>query len=182
MPIQIGQKLESDFTNPLGLLSDCHRRIEQFLKVLIKVCESAAGAPMLPTEISALQKALEYFRSAAPKHTADEEGSLFPRLRAVRDGQTALECMAGLESDHESAKRDHETVDSLACEWLRIGILDPRDLRKMKQALERLVHLYARHIAIEDKELFPLAARVLPVEALAEVGREMAERRGAAAK
>ncbi len=30
MPISIGQKLESDFRNPLGLLSDCHRRIERF--------------------------------------------------------------------------------------------------------------------------------------------------------
>jgi hypothetical protein len=28
MPISIGQKLESDFRNPLGLLSDCHRRID----------------------------------------------------------------------------------------------------------------------------------------------------------
>ena len=29
MAIQIGSKLENDYTNPLGMLSDCHRRIER---------------------------------------------------------------------------------------------------------------------------------------------------------
>ncbi len=178
MPIQIGQKPESDFNDPLGLLSDCHRRIEQFLEVLIKICDKAAGAPMLPEEIVALRKSVDYFRNAAPKHTADEEDSLFPRLRAAPEGQAALDCMAALESDHDAASRDHQKVDSLAQRWLEMGILDSRELREMKQALERLSRTYARHIAIEDQELFPLAARALPADKLAEVGREMAERRG----
>jgi hypothetical protein len=39
-----------------------------------------------------------------------------------------------------------------------------------------------RPIEIEDKDLFPLAARVLTEDALAEVGREMAKRRGAILK
>lgn len=32
MPIAIGQALASDFHNPLGMLSDCHRRIAPFLE------------------------------------------------------------------------------------------------------------------------------------------------------
>ena len=43
MPIAIGQKLESDFRDPLGLLSDCHRRIERFLDGLIVISEQARG-------------------------------------------------------------------------------------------------------------------------------------------
>jgi hypothetical protein len=31
----------------------------------------------------AFEAALRYFREAAPKHTADEEESLFPRLRRI---------------------------------------------------------------------------------------------------
>jgi hemerythrin-like domain-containing protein len=182
MPVQIGQKPESDFNNPLGLLSDCHRRIEQFLGVLIKVCEIADATPLGAPEIAALEKAVEYFRNAAPKHTADEEDSLFPRLRAAPGGQSALDCMTALESDHEAAGRDHERVDTFARTWIETGILDPEDLREMKQTLQRLAQMYARHIAIEDQELFPLAARVLPAEELAEAGREMAERRGAILK
>jgi hemerythrin-like domain-containing protein len=182
MPVQIGQKPESGFNNPLGLLSDCHRRIEQFLKVLIQVCETADGAPMTPPQIAALQNALEYFRNSAPKHTADEEVSLFPRLRVSADGRAALDCTAELECDHQAANRDHQKVEALAQEWLSNRSLDAPQMREMQQALQRLAGMYARHIAIEDQELFPLAARVLQAEALAEVGREMAERRGLAVK
>jgi hemerythrin-like domain-containing protein len=182
MPIQIGQKPESGFDNPLGLLSDCHRRIEQFLDVLVQVCETAGSKRLGPAEIGALEKALEYFLNAAPKHTADEEASLFPRLRIAPGGQGALDSMAALESDHETAGRDHENVDALGRTLLETGELDPMGLREMKRTLQRLSQMYARHIAVEDGELFPMAARVLPADALAQVGREMAERRGAILK
>ena len=174
MPIQIGQT-ESDFSNPLGLLSDCHRRIERFLGVLTKVCERAKGQHMQPDEEDALETALAYFRNSAPKHTADEEESLFPRLRGAA---AAVDCMARLEGDHQTAGRDHETVDAIGRQWLAEGTLGAEPFREMSQALERLAVLYAQHIAIEDTELFPLAAKVMRAGELAEVGREMAERRG----
>lgn len=79
MPVVIGDAAENGFANPIGLLSDCHRRIERFLKTL----EAVAGeSGVLDAQCrKALQTALEYFRSAAPKHTADEEEDLFPMLR-----------------------------------------------------------------------------------------------------
>jgi hemerythrin-like domain-containing protein len=177
MPVQIGQKPESDFSNPLGLLSDCHRRIELFLGVLTRICARSKGGDIQPDERAALENALTYFRSAAPKHTADEEDSLFPRLRASGQAQAALECLDRLESDHRSASLDHATVDSLGMRWLNRGTLPDERFLDMNHALERLSRLYARHIAIEDQELFPLAARVLPADQLAAVGREMADRR-----
>jgi hemerythrin-like domain-containing protein len=177
VPVQIGGK-ESDFSNPLGLLSDCHRRIEHFLDVLNRVCERARGGMLQADERSALEKALAYFRSSAPKHTADEEESLFPRLRESGEAEASLECLAALEADHQSAGRDHEIVDLLGRRWLTEGGLTNETLELMRQALERLSGIYARHIAIEDRELYPLAARVLRADQIAAVGREMAERRG----
>ena len=41
MPIVIGAKRESNFTDPIGMLGDCHRRIEMFLNVLVRVAETA---------------------------------------------------------------------------------------------------------------------------------------------
>jgi hemerythrin-like domain-containing protein len=181
MPVQIDTR-ESDFSNPLGLLSDCHRRIEHFLDVLVRVSAKGKDAPFLPQERAALEKALAYFRNSAPKHTADEEESLFPRLRESRDAQSSLDCLRDLESDHQAAARDHAIVDSLGQLWLVQGVLAEPQIRKMSQALERLSATYKRHIAIEDTELFPLAARVFPHEQLSDVGREMAERRGVTAK
>jgi hemerythrin-like domain-containing protein len=178
MPVQIGQKPESDFSNPLGLLSDCHRRIERFLSVLVRVYEQRQGGELQPEERAALETALTYFRNAAPKHTSDEEDSLFPRLRASREAESAQECLDKLEGDHQAAAQDHETVDSLGTRWLAEGKLSSEQALEIGKALTRLSGLYTRHIAIEDQELFPLAARVLPEGELAAVGREMADRRG----
>ena len=174
MPIQIGQKRESDFSNPLGLLSDCHRRIEHFLGILSAVCERAAGRALQEDEKSAIGSALAYFQESAPKHTADEEESLFPRLR----GANALEHLAALEADHETAEADHRRVDELFAAWVAAGSLAAERSAQLRAALQRLAGLYSRHIAIEDRELFPLAASILDADQLTEIGREMAARRG----
>jgi hemerythrin-like domain-containing protein len=181
MPVQIGQKKESDFSDPLGLLSDCHRRIEHFLGVLIQLAghaKDSSSCLLSVEEAGLLDKALTYFRNAAPKHTADEEYSLFPRMRASTQAEAALARLAELEHEHKAAALDHEIVDSIGRRWLSEGALIPEDSGRMAQALERLAAIYSGHIAMEDEELFPLAARLLRPEELAEVGREMAGRRG----
>src|SRR5947208_11249106 len=99
MAVTIGATPEHSFEQPLGLLTDCHRRIELFLGVLSRIAEDARGGALTDQQRSALMTALRYFREAAPKHTADEEQSLFPRLRA-RGGpevEAALERVAELE-------------------------------------------------------------------------------------
>ena len=71
MPVQIGAPAHN-FSDPTGLLSDCHRRIEMFLRVLEGVA-LVIDRPLTGESRSALESALRYFREAAPKHTADEE-------------------------------------------------------------------------------------------------------------
>ncbi|PYV99204.1 MAG: hypothetical protein DMG89_08830 [Acidobacteria bacterium] len=83
MPVQIGAQAHN-FSDPTGLLSDCHRRIEMFLRTLEGVA-SVIDRPLTEETRAALESALRYFREAAPKHTADEEESLFPRMRQKRD-------------------------------------------------------------------------------------------------
>jgi hemerythrin-like domain-containing protein len=174
MPIRIGQKRESDFSNPLGLLSDCHRRIEHFLDVLARVSAGAVGRELREDEKSAISNALAYFRASAPKHTADEEESLFPRLH----DSSALERIAALEADHVTADADHRNVDELFTEWLAHGSLTAERSAQLRDAPQMLADLYERHIAIEDRELFPLAASILNSSDLAAIGQEMAARRG----
>src|ERR1035437_5349513 len=100
MPVSIGAAPQAGFDQPLQLLQDCHRRIEHFLKVLQRV---AATDDALDSEHrAALEAALLYFRDAAPKHTRDEDESLFPRLRQAggAEARAALRCVESLESDH----------------------------------------------------------------------------------
>ncbi|HMJ89551.1 MAG TPA: hemerythrin domain-containing protein [Candidatus Acidoferrum sp.] len=180
MGIQIGAKPSPTFEQPLELLSDCHRRVESFLRALILVTEHAKGGALDQRHREALESALRYFREAAPKHTADEEESLFPRMRAL--GGTAMrEALAkidALEADHVIAKGGHDIVEQLGQKWLRDNQLSADETQQLATALRELQSIYEKHIAIEDNDVFPLAAKIVPADKLAEVGREMAARRG----
>ncbi len=177
MPVVIGAKRDSDFNDPIGMLSDCHRRIERFLSVLSSVAAERSGDPLEPHEREAVDTALRYFRNAAPKHTADEEESLFPRLRASRDEPLTLDRMASLEADHDRADVLHAKVDELAGRWMTGVVLAPPEARQLAEALTDLTIMYQAHIAIEETEIFPSASSTLSAADLEGIGREMAARR-----
>ena len=113
MPIQIGESPESDFTDPIGMLGDCHRRIVRFLQILVALSTRHKGEPLSDEHRTLLSRSLRYFREGAPKHTADEEESLFPRLRSLvgTDVDMVLARIDSLEQDHEGADRSHVEVD-----------------------------------------------------------------------
>ena len=67
MAITIGKKPESDFGDPLGMLSDCHRRIERYLRVLAILASQAQGSKLNEEQSHALRGSL----------------GLFPRSRAT---------------------------------------------------------------------------------------------------
>ena len=135
---------------------------------------------MTQEQRSALETALRYFREAAPKHTADEEESLFPRLRAMdRPGlHEIIKHVEALERDHDEANVGHAEVDRLGQEWLSKGTLPESDALRLVQLLAKLTGHYEAHIAIEEREVFPAAAAVLSKSQHEAVGAEMAARRG----
>lgn len=181
MPVQIGIKA-AHFSDPTGLMSDCHRRIEMFLGALAAAA-GFAGRELSPDEQRSLDVALRYFREAAPKHNADEEESLFPRLRSLPQSevQAALADMARLEQEHRWAAPLHGEIDRLGQRWLSEGRLPLEQARAFHSAVGQLQSMYRAHIEFEDKMLFPLAARLLPRVQQDQVAQEMEARRKPAA-
>jgi len=179
VPIVIGAKRESDFTDPIGMLGDCHRRIERFLHVLLTLSTTVKGDALTRDQQVALATSLRYFRESAPKHTADEEESLFPRLsRLDHPGlQPLLAQIGSLELDHECARKTHDEVDHLGQLWLANGRLSPSDAERLLTLLSQLGKMYQQHIAMEDAEVFPFAASVLSSPEREQIGAEMAARR-----
>jgi iron-sulfur cluster repair protein YtfE (RIC family) len=177
MPVQIGGKTHS-FSEPTGLLSDCHRRIEMFLGSLVQVAPRLEK-PLDAQTRSAMETALRYFREAAPKHTADEEESLFPRLRRMRNPEVeaALETLDPLERDHRRADSLHAQVDRLGQKCLEAGNLSWEDASEFSQAVRELGSIYKEHIRIEDELVFPVAGKVLSSAEKAAIAAEMAARR-----
>jgi hemerythrin-like domain-containing protein len=177
MPVQIGAKTHN-FTDPTGLLSDCHRRIEMFLETLAAAGKVMDAPPSVDTA-RALQSALVYFRQAAPKHTADEEQSLFPRLRGREEPElrSALSTLDRLEKDHEAVSPLLAEVERLAETYLETGSLSASDVQAFQTAVARLQETYREHIRVEDFTVFPLAARLLSDSDKSAIAQEMAARR-----
>src|SRR5579872_1430478 len=176
MAIQIGAKPDSGFDDPIGMLTDCHRRIEQFLKILATVAERAAGSSLTGEEAAAVTASMQYFRTGGVRHTADEEESLFPRLRATRATDSMVK-LDSLESDHHEAAKLHESVETIYREWIAAGRLSAEREQELLSAMERLTALYGAHIVIEESIVFPQAAQVLGEAAIASIGQEFRARR-----
>lgn len=177
MPVQIRTHAASS-TDPTSLLSDCHRRIEMFLNVLLKVAKSAER-PLAEEARKSLDTALRYFREAAPKHTADEEESLFPRLRLMEDPNVDLLLgrLEPLEEDHRRATPLHSRVEMLGERWLNLGSLATEEVEEFRMLVVELAGMYGRHIEVEESLVFPIAAKLLSSEEKIAIGREMAGRR-----
>ena len=176
MAVQIGAKPDSGFDDPIGMLTDCHRRIEHFLEILCVVADRARGRSLTEEEASAVASALHYFRVGGQRHTADEEQSLFPRLREDA-GAGKPNQIDGLESDHQEANQLHADVDRLFSEWMASSRLDGLDESSLHAKTQRLNNLYQEHIQLEEKIVFPLAARLLDEKALSAMGQEFRARR-----
>jgi len=177
MPVQIGAKAHN-FTDPTGLLSDCHRRVEMFLGTLDAIAR-VIDSPATEETKRALESALHYFAQAAPKHTADEEESLFPRMRQIKDPdiESAFSKLEHLEEDHRWAAPLHEEVDRLGTRYLSTGVLSNPEVDAFRKAVASLASMYKEHICVEDELIFPLAARMLPNAEKVAIAEEMAGRR-----
>jgi hemerythrin-like domain-containing protein len=180
MAVQIGAKPDCGFDDPIGMLKDCHRRIERFLHVLVVVVDRAAGRSLTEDEKSAVLSAMSYFQQGGKRHTADEEESLFPRLRTKLHAQFSaaeIERIESLEHDHRLADRLHETVDAHFTVWIKADRLNTEEEKKLQFATRKLKELYEAHIQIEEGIVFPRASQVLDLESISAMGEEIRLRR-----
>lgn len=176
MAVQIGAKPDSGFNNPIGMLTDCHRRIERFLHILCTVAAQASGRSLNQEETDAVIAALHYFNEGGRRHNADEEQSLFPRIRAAESG-SHLDDLAHLEDDHRRTEQLHHQVEALYRKWIASSALTITGQTQLLSATSELQRIYTAHIETEESAIFPHAAQVLDPSAIAAIGAEFQARR-----
>ena len=177
MPVQIGAKAHN-FTDPTGLLTDCHRRVEMFLGTLQAVAQVIDHPPTEETS-RALESALRYFSQAAPKHTADEEESLFPRLRQIHDPEieSAFSKLNSLRMTIAGQPRSTPMWNRLGTQYLSTGSLSSSEVDQFRKDVANLTAMYKQHINVEETAVFPVAARMLSNADKMAMAEEMANRR-----
>ncbi len=177
----INQPHIPDFTNPLRLLEHCHERIARQLESLERAGEvlRSRGPRSALKAFAAIDEACKHFAIAGMKHTEDEEISLFPRLRkhGGAAGEEAMTAMLELESQHRTAEELHRQFDEFVKTLPRDGSADGRELDCFSEMAAELMAFYRPHIFMENNLVFPIAARVLPVDEIHSLGQEMRKRR-----
>jgi hemerythrin-like domain-containing protein len=169
------------FDDPLGMLRACHRRIERALTALEQVAALEARGTLDADTRAALLQVVHYFATGVPRHAADEEDSLFPRMRAALEGSgsRALAALEALEREHATADAAHQELDALGRQLAKTGSFESSVERlRFGRVIARLQQLYREHIRREDQEVLPLAAAAVEAKALEQVGADMAARRG----
>ena len=175
MTVQIGARPDSGFDDPLGMLADCHRRIERFLDILCRVAARAEGRTLSREEIEAVEAALKYFQESGPRHNRDEEESIFPRLRAAH--AAVMVEVDRLEGEHQQTEALHKECAELYARWIAEEELHGADRSRLPAVLTRLERIYREHIRLEEDVVFPCAAKVFDRSAMSEAGAEFKTRR-----
>ena len=157
------------------LLLGCHDRIRHFTGM----AERLASNPKSPASErrQVASAVLRYYEIALPLHEADENQSIYPRLREVLpDGELA--------EANETMVRQHAEIDTLIAEliplWHAIAD-DPAHQEHLstglRERVERLRQLWTDNLRLEEEQVVPAIRRFLSAADLESIEAEMRARR-----
>ncbi len=175
IPLRFGPTVDAP-KDGFGLLLECHERIRGFSGLALQLVHQEA---IPQRELAEAAGRLErYFTLGLPLHVADEDLSLAPRLRQLDLPAAAYRAMAEMTRQHEEIEL---LLGTLTARWRFLRDLPEAHvalLPRLRPDTERLAELLARHLELEERELFPLARERLPASSIEALAAEMRARRG----
>jgi hemerythrin-like domain-containing protein len=140
----------------LDVIRDEHRALAGMLTALRTLVRDVRERGTRPD--FAVLRAIVFYIHAFPErlHHPKETDVLFRALRA-RSGEAAA-VLDALDADHA---RGEESVMRLAMALLEYEQLGDARAAAFAEAVERYVDAYLRHMTIEERDILPLAERVL---------------------
>jgi hemerythrin-like domain-containing protein len=166
-------QVERDAVN---MLLACHQRIRNFTGIAVRLADvEGAGGEEVSNAAQAVHR---YYTVALPLHEADENDSVYPRLRVALSAGAdarALELMV----------EQHGPIDELVARlvplWSGLQI-EPAKLPAVRSEVRdyanRLLSLWKEHLSLEEEIVFPLIRKSLTAPDLEAIHREMKQRRG----
>jgi hypothetical protein len=172
-------------TRPPALrqLSSTHALIEQEITRLeraVQVCERRM-VDRYDAAAGALGLAGRRLEALLALHLLDEEGSLHPRLReVVPDRRSWLDMLV---REHERGRATWlellPQLETLRGTLEEGGDPDQRLVAAIAHTLARWSGCYRAHLALEHRELWPLASHAVDAEGWRAIAHELAQHRGA---
>lgn len=169
------------FAQPLMLWAACHQRGQRVALLLQRlVGHLAQHGPSDATRVTSAE-IIRYLTEAAPRHHADEDIDLFPRLRRRLDAHVGP--LPDADQTAQALDRladDHPLLEDL---WDRLrAVLRHADRARPTDddmaCAEQFVGSFIHHHQAEDLTVGRAANELLLPEDLAAIGAAMAARRG----
>ncbi|HEV8552058.1 MAG TPA: hemerythrin domain-containing protein [Casimicrobiaceae bacterium] len=163
------------FEAPLEMLATCHVRMRTQCSTLLRLGSHVAVFGADDAARTVARHVMRYFDCAAHYHHEDEEQDLFPALLESMAGSDAI-CIRHLIDSLTVDHRELERLWDVLKAWLvRVEARDAVSAEAGEISL--FADLYDRHIAREEQELLPMAARLLGSSDLDRIGHAMRLRR-----
>ncbi|MGD0529654.1 MAG: hemerythrin domain-containing protein [Polyangiaceae bacterium] len=146
--------------HPLDRLARSHERLREQLAALSELGRAAE------IDLEGLADIAAWFSGPSARHEADEEESLFPRLRgaAIDDElRVLLERLA--EQHHVHARLEAELASA-------------RTVAEVASVAAKMDEAYRAHMDLEEQRLFPTARAILTESDFEAISTEMEARRG----
>ena len=157
------------------LLLECHVRIREFCLVALRLARQVEAPPHERSE--AAGRLTRYFTEALPRHVADEDESLAPRLLQAGLSPAGREALAEMSRQHADIEA---LLAALLPVWSELAAAPERHpalAPELAGDSERLAARLEAHLYLEEQSLFPEARKLLPPEEARAVLAEMRARR-----
>ena len=167
--------VESD---AVDMLLACHQRIRHFTAIAARLAD--AGDALPPEIANAAEAVHRYYSIALPLHEADENDSVYPRLRRSLTDAGELASLQAMVDQHGPID---EVVARLIPRWAELQASPERlgaHAAQLRADAARLQELWEEHLALEERIVFPLLRARLSPEDLQGIHAEMKLRRGIA--
>jgi len=166
---------ENLFREPIDYLFADHYR----QRIVCKHLDQIAFDPGTDQVAKLAEVVLDYLERDLPLHIADEEQDLFPRLRARCGSEDRIEGILTQLSEEHARCQELGLHLSAGLRRLAEGHSSTQEDAFLEVA-STFAETQRRHFALEERSVLPLARERLSPSDLAELGRSMAARRGAA--
>lgn len=167
----------ASYDDPLEMWQECHERVRRMCALLQRVQAHVAAQGADAQARDGATSVLRYFNEAGPRHHADEEENLFPRLLQRLEGRAEVTDVA---RTIEQLQQEHDVLES---DWAQLKQTLQQIAQGQTVALEptlvaRYATGYQHHLELEETILAPALKGALNDADWSEIGAAMAARRG----
>jgi iron-sulfur cluster repair protein YtfE (RIC family) len=157
----------------LDMLQRSHDRLRERLAELRSAAAALTRGVDTDGAVQVTLEVLDHLERSVTRHERDEEQSVFahlpdnPALGALRDQ---------IEREHRQHEVLHQRLADLVAPWPGRDPL-PAEAIALTNLCHQLAAAYDRHMALEERELFP-AIQALPLKTRMAIRDDMRDRRG----